>query len=93
MEPTIFLDAGGSEGLEWEPYSISYWHNTLATASTPALFTPRINNTWEESTAYTSIVGCGPGCAVLFYDVAANGANVFEKNATKYGFAMRMHLE
>lgn len=64
-----------------------------ATDATPALFTPRINQTWEESTAYTSLVACGPGCAVLFYDVAADGANVFEKNATKYGFAMRMQLQ
>ena len=57
-----------------------------------ARFTSRINATLEESTAYTSVEPCGPGCAVLLYDLAADGANVFEKNATRYGFSMWMHI-
>ena len=30
MEPTIFLDDSGSEGLNWTAHSVSYWHNRLA---------------------------------------------------------------
>lgn len=59
-------------------------------AGSPALFTSLINQTWEESTAYTSLVSCGKGCAVVFYDLMAGGANVFEKNGSKFAFAMRM---
>ena len=92
MEPTVFLDDTGSEGLRWKPFSISYWHNRLAGPEIKALFTARINATWEESTAYTSIVSCGQGCAVVLYDVAADGLNVFDKNATRYAFSMRMHV-
>lgn len=59
-------------------------------AGSPALFTSLINQTWEESTAYTSLVSCGRGCAVVLYDLMAGGANVFEKNRSKFAFAMRM---
>eukprot|EP01052_Picozoa_sp_SAG31_P014369 SAG31_NODE_890_length_11199_cov_18.490901_8_plen_161_part_00 len=98
MEPTLFFDGSGSEGLSWTPHSISYLHNLLldgpAGNDVPkdARFTTRVNETWEESTAYTSLVTCGRGCAVLFYDLAARGANVFQKNATKYAFAMRIRV-
>ena len=30
MEPTVFIDSTGSEGLNWTPHSMSFWHNTLA---------------------------------------------------------------
>ena len=92
MEPTVFLDEGGTEGVAWQPYSISYWHNRLAPADSPARFTSCVNLTWEESTAYTSVVGCGPGCVVLLYDVSSGGGNVFQRNYSRYGFAMRMHV-
>lgn len=99
MEPIVFFDGQGSAGLSWIPHSISYLHNTLldgaAGSGVPndARFTARVNQSWEESTAYTSLVGCGEGCAVVFYDIAAGGANVFDKNATKYAFAMRMRVK
>eukprot|EP01047_Picozoa_sp_COSAG01_P023052 COSAG01_NODE_1389_length_10493_cov_12.367414_2_plen_94_part_00 len=92
MEPTLFVDASGSEGQSWEAFSISYLHNKLAALDAPARFTARVNATWEESSAYCSIVRCGPACAVILYDVASTGANIFEKNVTKYGFSMRIHV-
>ena len=30
MEPMVFVDSTGSEGLDWTPYSVGYWHNRLA---------------------------------------------------------------
>ena len=95
MEPTIFLDSPGAEGAgPWRAYSVSYWHNELAEMGF-ARFTEAVNTTVEQSTAYTSLVSCGAGCAVLFYDLTEGGVDVFKCQppaCRKYAFAMRMHV-
>ena len=50
-----------------------------------------VNSTLEESTAYPSLVGCGPGCGVILYDLTATGTGVFNQTTKRFGFSIPRH--
>jgi len=66
----LYLNRQG-DGLEWEPYSVSYWHNALEPNS--ALhFTAAVNSSpalprHGEITGLTSLITTKANAGVLFY--------------------------
>jgi hypothetical protein len=71
----LFASTDGT-GAYWQPFSISYWHNTGLRQSYNASFadahsfSERVNTSYapRESQAYTSLVPLGNRSALVIYD-------------------------
>ena len=77
----LWLNAAG-DGEEWEPYSVSYWHDKLVANESWQIPGAAVNRSWPRyDTSYTSLVKSGPTAAYLVYGAGA------------YAFAMAVAVE
>ena len=65
----LLWESSDGMGENWQEYSVSYWHDRLATGNV-SRFTKQMNSTKEprQSSSYVSLLDAGPGEFVVVYD-------------------------